>query len=58
MHNTMSYKVYLARIDFDVRDNIFVSHVPGIAEWISFHGEAVSKLTTEFHQAIEHYLGN
>ena len=56
MNNTMSYKGYLARIEFDPRDNLFVGHVLGVADWISFHGEAVGELTTAFHQAVEHYL--
>jgi predicted HicB family RNase H-like nuclease len=56
MNNTMSYKGYLARIEFDARDNIFVGHVLGIADRISFHGEAVGELTAEFHHAVDHYL--
>ena len=56
MNNTMSYKSYLARIEFDPRDNIFVGHVLGIADRISFHGESVSELNADFHQAVDHYL--
>lgn len=56
MNNTMSYKGYLARIEFDPRDNIFVGHLLGIADQISFHGEAVSELIAAFHAAVDHYL--
>jgi predicted HicB family RNase H-like nuclease len=54
--NVMSYRGYLARIDYDPRDNIFVGRVLGIADEISFHGETVDELTTAFHEAVDHYL--
>jgi len=56
MMNTMSYKGYLARIEYDPRDNIFVGHVLGLVDHISFHGETVARLTADFHHAIDHYL--
>ncbi len=36
--NTMTYKNYLARIDFDERDSIFVGRVLGLRYIISFQG--------------------
>ncbi|MBJ9968109.1 type II toxin-antitoxin system HicB family antitoxin [Burkholderia seminalis] len=56
MNNAMSYKGYFARIDFDGRDNIFVGHVLGVDDKISFHGETVDELTRDFHAAVDHYL--
>jgi predicted HicB family RNase H-like nuclease len=35
---------------------VFVGHVLGIADRISFHGENVAELTDAFHAAIDHYL--
>ena len=58
MNNTMTYNGYVARIEFDPRDNVFVGLVLGIADRISFHGETVSKLTADFHRAIDHYLAD
>lgn len=58
MMNTMTYKGYAARIDYDPRDSIFVGRVLGIKDGVSFHGEAVTKLTDEFHAAINHYLAD
>ena len=46
--NTMTYKNYIARIEFDERDNIFVGRVLGLRSIISFHGETVSELRHEF----------
>ncbi len=52
----MRYKDYLARIDFDQRDNIFVGRVLGLRDAISFHGTDVNELKTDFANAMEHYL--
>jgi predicted HicB family RNase H-like nuclease len=54
--NVMRYNGYQARIEYDPRDNIFVGHVLGVADGISFHGETVAELTADFHAAIDHYL--
>lgn len=54
--NTMTYKGYTARIDFDDRDNIFVGRILGLRDIISFHGETVVELREEFHLAINDYL--
>lgn len=54
--NTMKYRGYTARVEFDDRDNIFVGRVLGIQAIIGFHGETVSQLTEDFHNAIDSYL--
>jgi len=54
----MNYKGYLARVDFDSRDDIFFGHVLGLSERISFHGETASELNAHFRQAIDHYLND
>lgn len=54
--NTMSYKGYTARVEFDERDNIFVGRVLGIRNMISFHGETVAELRHEFEAAVDDYL--
>ncbi|MCL2523706.1 MAG: type II toxin-antitoxin system HicB family antitoxin [Betaproteobacteria bacterium] len=58
MNNSMSYQGYTARIEFDPRDRIFVGHVLGLADRISFHGESVSELIADFHHAVDHYLAD
>lgn len=58
MNNTMTYKGYVARIAFDPQDEIFIGRVLGIADTISFHGETVAELTSDFHNAIDHYLAD
>ena len=56
--NTMTYKNYMARIEFDERDNIFVGRVLGLRSIISFHGETVSELRQEFEVAIDDFLND
>jgi predicted HicB family RNase H-like nuclease len=58
MNNTMNYKGYTARVEFDPRDEIFIGRVLGIEDRITFHGETVAKLRTDFHAAIDHYLAD
>lgn len=56
MKNSMTYKGYTARIEFDDRDNIFVGRVLGIEDVISFHGATVTALRADFRHAIDFYL--
>jgi predicted HicB family RNase H-like nuclease len=54
--NTMTHKGYTAKIEFDERDGIFVGRVLGLRTMISFHGETVAELRSEFETAIEEFL--
>ena len=56
--NTMTYKSYTARIEYDERDNIFAGRILGIRTIISFHGETVAQLRAEFELAINDYLAD
>ena len=56
MANTMTYKGYTARNEYDPRDEIFVGRVLGIEECITFHGATVGTLRRDFRAAIDHYL--
>jgi predicted HicB family RNase H-like nuclease len=56
--NTMTYKGYTARIEYDERDNIFVGRILGIRTIVSFHGETVAQLRAEFELAIKDYLAD
>ncbi len=54
--NSMSYNGYSARIEYDDDDAIFVGHLAGIRDIVSFHGVTVEELKTHFHEAVNHYL--
>ncbi len=56
--NTMTYKGYTARVEYDERDNIFVGRILGIRNMISFHGETVAELRAEFELAVKDYLAD
>ncbi len=55
--NTMTYKGYTARVEFDERDAIFVGRLLGITDVIGFHGDTVADLRAAFEEAVEDYLG-
>ena len=56
--NSMNYKSYTARIEFDERDSILVGRVLGLRTMISFHGETVPELRAAFEAAIDEFLAD
>ncbi len=53
--NTMKYRGYFTRIEFDDEDRIFVGHLAGIQDIVGFHGSTVDELETAFHEAVVNY---
>jgi len=58
MMNAMAYKGYVARVEYDARNEIFVGRVLGIEDRITFHGATVGTLRRDFRAAIDHYLAD
>ncbi|WP_040610958.1 type II toxin-antitoxin system HicB family antitoxin [Oceaniovalibus guishaninsula] len=56
MSNTMTYRGYAARIEYDDEDGIFVGHLAGIRDDVGFHAGNVEDLRAAFHEAVEDYL--
>lgn len=54
--NTMTYKGYSARIDYDDEDGIFVGQIAGIRDGVGFHAETVPDLKEAFHEAVDDYI--
>lgn len=54
--NTMHYKGYTARVEFDERDNILVGRLLGIQDIVSFHADNVADLRAAFEEAVDDYL--
>ncbi len=54
--NTMTYQGYVARVEYDAEDRIFVGHLAGIRDIVGFHGTSVDELESAFQEAVEHYL--
>ena len=56
MTNTMRYKGYSARIEYDDDDGIFVGRIAGIHDGVGFHADTVGELRAAFHEAVEDYI--
>ena len=54
--NIMKYKGYIARIEFDDEDRIFVGHLAGIKDIVGFHGTTVDELEEAFHSTVDDYI--
>ena len=54
--NMMKYNNYIARIEFDEEDRIFVGRLAGIDDIVSFHDSNVDELETAFHESVDHYI--
>lgn len=52
----MKYKGYVARVEFDDEDLIFVGRVAGIRDIVTFHGTSVAELEQAFHEVVDDYL--
>ena len=56
MTNSMTYKGYSARIEYDDHDGIFVGRIAGIRDGVGFHADTVEALRDAFHDAVEDYV--
>jgi len=54
--NMMKYKKYIARIEYDEEDRIFVGHLVGINDIVGFHGSTVDELESVFHESVDDYI--
>lgn len=56
MNNVMEYKGYIGSIEYSEPDNILYGKVQGIRSLISYEGESISELVSDFHEAVDDYL--
>lgn len=54
--NVMSYKGYMARVEYDAEDELFVGRLAGINDVVGFHADTVDRLKAAFHEAVDDYL--
>lgn len=54
--NMMKYREYIARIEYDDEDHIFVGHLAGIQDIVGFHGTTVDELEDAFHESVDNYI--
>lgn len=56
MTNTMTYKGYAARVEYDDEDGILTGRIAGIRDGVGFHAESVEELKKAFHEAVDDYV--
>ena len=56
MMNTMTYKGYTARIEYDDTDRIFVGRLAGMRDIVGFHASTVDALESAFHESVDDYV--
>lgn len=56
MTNTMTYKGYSARIEYDDEDGIMIGQIAGIRDGVGFHADSVDGLKEAFHEAVDDYV--
>ena len=54
--NIMKYRGYVAHIEYDEEDRIFVGHLAGIKDIVGFHGTTVVELESAFHESVDNYI--
>jgi predicted HicB family RNase H-like nuclease len=54
--NTMSYRGYTARMEFDPDDKIIVGRVLDIDDIITFHGKSVAEFESALRSAVDGYI--
>ena len=52
----MEYKGYQGKVEFDDEDNLFHGEVLNIRDVITFQGQSVDEILTEFRASIDDYL--
>jgi predicted HicB family RNase H-like nuclease len=50
------YKGYVAAVEFDPEDEVFVGRLVGLKDVVGFHGESVKALQAAFHEAVDDYV--
>jgi predicted HicB family RNase H-like nuclease len=56
MSSSMSYRGYVARVEYDDEDKIFFGRLAGIRDGVGFHGDTVAGLEAAFREAVEDYI--
>lgn len=54
--NSMEYKGYVGTIEYSAEDGCFIGRIHGIRDSITFEGESVADLRTDFENAVNSYL--
>lgn len=53
---TLSYKDYLAKVEFSVEDMLIIGQVIGLSDSLFFHAQSADQIEDMFHQCVDNYL--
>ena len=56
MNNTLEYKGYNGTVEYSQEDNVLFGKVLGIKSLISYEGQSIDELKTDFESAVDDYL--
>ena len=56
MANSLTYKGYAAKVEFDATDEILYGKIEGIDDLVSFEAADAKQIETSFHDAVDEYL--
>ena len=52
----ITYKGYVAHVEYSHEDACFVGHITGIKDIVGFHGDFVHELRFAFEEAVDDYV--
>ena len=53
---TLTYKGYLASVEYDAEDEILIGRIAGLNDVIGFHAESAPELKQAFRGAVDDYI--
>ena len=56
MSSCMHYRDYIGSVEFSEEDQVFHGKLIGIRDSVTFEGDCVASLTTDFHNSVDEYL--
>lgn len=56
MRRQLQYKGYQAAVEYDPQEGIFIGHVIGIGDILSFHAHTKDDAEEQFHLCIDDYI--
>ena len=54
--SVMTYKGFLAKIEYSDEDELFIGRLAGIGDVVGFHGDSAAELKAAFIEAVDDYL--
>lgn len=56
MKKILTYKGYLATVEFDSEDMLLIGQVIGLSDSLYFHASSTTEIEAIFHQCVDNYL--